>query len=266
MQRTTDSGISSYFPHWMSGAVRPVITLTGLIVVWQAVVWLTGIEPFLLPPPGAVLDALIARHAIILHHAGITLLEIVLGLILGVFLGTTTALIMALSAEMRRWLMPVLVVSQAIPVFALAPILVLWLGFGIASKVAMAALIIFFPVAAAFHDGLRRTDKSWIDSARTLGCNGWRLLWRVRMPAALPGFAAGLRIAAAIAPIGAVVGEWVGSSGGLGYLMLHANARLQIDLLFAALIVLAAMAVTLYFAIDFATRRALHWQPETDHA
>ncbi|KZD05861.1 ABC transporter permease [Oceanibaculum pacificum] len=245
---------------------RPAITLVGLVLCWQALVWATAIEPFLLPPPAAVLDALILRHEIILKHAGVTLLEIVLGLVLGVLLGTSTALLMALSGEVRRWLMPVLVVSQAIPVFALAPILVLWLGYGLASKVAMAALIIFFPVTAAFHDGLRRTDKSWIDSARTLGCTGWRLLWRVRMPAALPGFAAGLRIAAAVAPIGAVVGEWVGSSAGLGYLMLHANARLQIDLLFAALIVLAAMAVSLYFLIDIITRRALHWQPETDPA
>ena len=245
---------------------RPVVTLAGLLLAWQALVSLTGIESFLLPGPADVYAALLQRGSIILPHAGVTLTEILVGLLLGVSLGISTALVMALSGEVRRWLMPVLVVSQAIPVFALAPILVLWLGYGLASKVAMAALIIFFPVTAAFHDGLRRTDRAWIDSARTLGCRGWRLIWRVRVPAALPGLAAGLRIAAAVAPIGAVVGEWVGSSAGLGYLMLHANARLQIDLMFAALLVLAAMAITLYFTIDLASRRILHWQPETDHS
>ena len=147
-----------------------------------------------------------------------------------------------------------LVISQAIPVFALAPVLVLWLGYGMASKVAMASLIIFFPVATSFYDGLRRTEPGWLDLARTMNASRWSALRRVRIPAALPSLASGLRVAAAVAPIGAVVGEWVGSSAGLGHLMLHANARLQVDLMFAALGTLALMALALYFAVDQALR------------
>jgi len=155
----------------------------------------------------------------------------------------------------------VLVASQAVPVFALAPILVLWLGYGMASKVAMACLVIFFPVALAFWDGLRRTDPGWLDLARTMDARPWALLWRIRVPAALPALASGLRMAAAVAPIGAVIGEWVGASYGLGFLMFQANARMQTDLVFASLAVLAALAVALYALVDTALRRALPWIP-----
>jgi putative hydroxymethylpyrimidine transport system permease protein len=158
--------------------------------------------------------------------------------------------------------MPVLVVSQAIPVFALAPILTLWLGYGIASKVAMATLIIYFPVTAAFFDGLRRTDPGWLDLAQAMDGRRWRILAHVRIPAALPALSSGLRVATAVAPIGAIVGEWVGASAGLGYLMLHANARMQVDVMFAALFVLAVFAVALYFAVDHGLRKALPWQAE----
>jgi putative hydroxymethylpyrimidine transport system permease protein len=163
----------------------------------------------------------------------------------------------------RQWLLPVMVVSQALPVFALAPILVLWLGYGTGSKVAMATLIIYFPVTAAFFDGLRRTELGYLDMARTMGASRWAILRQIRIPAALPSFASGLRVATAVAPIGAIVGEWVGSSGGLGYLMLHANGRMQIDVMFASLFVLAVIAVVLYFAVDALLKRLLHWQPDT---
>ena len=139
----------------------------------------------------------------------------------------------------------------------------LWLGFGMGSKIAMATLIIYFPVTAALYDGLRNTDAGWINLARIMGASNNTVLKYIRLPAALPSLGSGLRIAAAIAPIGAVVGEWVGSSTGLGYLMLHANARTQVDLMFAALFVLAAFAIILYFSIDYLVKRAIFWQTET---
>ncbi|MBI1208550.1 MAG: ABC transporter permease subunit [Azospirillum sp.] len=243
--------------------IRGLVTVIVLLVAWQVVVLATGAAHFLLPPPAAVFATLIHQAPRLGHHALITLVEILLGLGFGVVLGAAAALVLAYWPPARRWLLPVLVVSQAVPVFALAPILVLWLGYGLASKVAMAVLIIFFPVTAAFFDGLRRTDPGWLDLARTMDAGPGRLLLLIRLPAALPAVASGIRIAAAVAPIGAVVGEWVGASSGLGYLMLYANARVQSELMFAALIVLGAMAVTLYFTIDRALRRALPWQPDS---
>ncbi len=243
--------------------LRPLVIFIGLIAAWQIAVMLIGVPPFILPSPADVAGALIKRQEVLLGHAGVTLLEIVLGLALGVLFGAFGALVMSYFAPARRWLLPVLVISQAIPVFALAPVLVLWLGFGMASKVAMATLIIFFPVTAALFDGLRRTDPGLLDLARTMNASRGAILRHIRIPAALPAFASGVRVATAVAPIGAIVGEWVGSSSGLGFLMLHANARMQIDTMFAALFLLAIMAVALYFAVDAALSRLLTWQPDT---
>jgi putative hydroxymethylpyrimidine transport system permease protein len=243
-------------------ALRPILTVVGLFVAWQLAVWITGVPRFLLPSPGAVLAMLIERFGLLMHHAAITATETLLGMAIGTFVGASFAILLAARAEVRRWLLPLIVISQALPVFALAPLLVLWLGYGMASKVAMAVLIIFFPVTAAFFDGLKRTEPGWLELARTMDAPRPAVLLQIRVPAALPAFASGLRVAAAVAPIGAVVGEWVGSSAGLGYLMLQANARMQVDVMFAALLILAMMALGLWYGLDVALRRLIRWQPE----
>lgn len=269
-RRGTDRGLSRSSDAdgvGMSRLLRFFIVAAALLLGWEAVVLLTGVPPFILPPPHRIAAAFADRYDILARHAGITALEIGLGLVLGTLAGAGLALTLAASTRIRGWLMPLVVASQAIPVFAIAPLLVLWLGYGLPSKITMAALVIFFPVTVAFFDGLRRTDPNLVDLARTMngGRRGaaWRTLVHLRLPAALPAFGAGLRVAAAVAPIGAVIGEWVGSAGGLGYLMLHANARMQVDLLFAALFVLAVMALGLYFAIDRLLARALPWAADT---
>ena len=243
--------------------LRPLTIFIGLLFLWQIVVWLTNSPPYILPSPDLVAKALISRAEIIFGHVGTTVAEIILGLLFGTVLGSLSALIMGYFRPAQRWLMPILVTSQAIPVFALAPVLAIWFGYGMASKVAMATLIIYFPVTAAFYDGLRQTETGYHDLARTMNATRWAILRHIRIPAALPSFASGLRVATAVAPIGAIVGEWVGSSSGLGYLMMHANGRMQIDVMFAALFVLTVIAVALYFAVDAALKRALVWLPET---
>lgn len=225
------------------------------LAVWQAVVLATGAPAFILPSPARVATALWDNRFLIASHAWITAAEVAAGLVLGAALGAATAIHLTLSAGARRVLLPVLVFSQAVPVFAIAPVLTLWFGYGIASKILMTVLIIYFPVASAFFDGLGRTDPALMDLSRTLGGSPWRTLWRLRAPAALPAFASGLRLAAVYAPIGAVIGEWVGASGGLGYLMLLANGRAKTDLMFAALFVLAAGAVALYLGLGVLARR-----------
>lgn len=243
--------------------IRGAIAGIGLLLLWQGFVWVSDVPPFLLPAPTRVAAALVDRWDIILGHAVTTGTEILLGLAIGALLGCVMALTLVAWPAGRRWLLPVLLVSQAVPVFAIAPLLVLWLGYGMASKVAMAVLIIFFPVATAFHDGLRRTEPGLLDLAVTMGASPAAVLWRVRVPAALPALASGLRVAAGVAPIGAIVGEWVGSSAGLGYLMLQANGRSQADVMFAALFVLALMSLALWFTTDRLLRRAIPWQPDS---
>ena len=241
--------------------LRPLILTAGFLVLWQLLVTLTGAPPYILPGPLPVGHALVDKFPVLLSHLGTTLAEILLGLALGTILGTGAALVMILSPLLKRWMLPVLVISQAIPVFALAPILVLWLGYGMASKVAMAVLIIFFPVASSFYSGMQRTEPDLLELARIMRAGPLAVLRTIIIPSALPAFASGLRVATAVAPIGAVVGEWVGSSAGLGFYMLHANARMQIDVMFAALTVLAVTSLSLYFLIDRLLDRLVYWQP-----
>lgn len=239
--------------------------LAGAVVLalWQGLVWMTGVPAFLLPGPLRVGETLAAQAPLILQHAAVTAGEVILGILLGCLLGMGTALYLMLSPLALRLVLPVLVLSQTVPVFALAPLLTLWFGYGLASKVAMAVLIIYFPVTSAFLDGLRHSEPALIEMARSFGATPRQELFRVRFPAALPSLGSGLRLAAVYAPIGAVIGEWVGASAGLGYLMLHANARVQIDLMFAALAALAAIGIALYFGVDALLRRLVPWQPET---
>ena len=219
--------------------LRLPLLATGLITLWQLVVLVTGVPPYILPGPLPVARALVTHLPVLAPHLAITVIEILLGLLIGGLLGSIAALTMILS-----------------------PLLVLWLGYGMASKVAMAVLIIFFPVTASFHDGMQRTDRDLLDLARIMGASPTGVLRHIVIPSALPAFAAGMRVAAAVAPIGAVIGEWVGSSEGLGFYMLHANARMQVDLMFAALTLLAAASLTLYFCIDRLLDRLVYWQPK----
>lgn len=237
--------------NWKHGILSGLI----LIAVWQALVVATGVQSFILPPPLKVAKALWFYRELIAEHAWITTIEVLLGMFIGSALGIFTAIHLATSAAARAVLRPILVFSQAIPVFALAPILVLWFGYGIWSKIIMAVLIIYFPVTSAFFDGLMKTPAGFLDLAKTMGATPLRTLWHIRFKAALPSLGSGLRLAAVYAPIGAVIGEWVGASKGLGYLMLLANGRVKIDLMFATLIVLAVLTVCLHSAVDILARR-----------
>jgi len=237
--------------NWKHG----IISAVALIVVWQAVVITTGVQSFILPSPLKVAKALWFYRDLIAEHAWVTIIEVLLGMVIGAALGILTAIHLATSAAARAVLRPILVFSQAVPVFALAPILVLWFGYGIWSKIIMAVLIIYFPVASAFFDGLMKTPAGYLDLAKTMGATRARTLWHIRFKAALPSLGSGLRLAAVYAPIGAVIGEWVGASKGLGYLMLLANGRVKIDLMFAALIVLAVLTVCLHLSVDILARK-----------
>ena len=219
----------------------------------------SGVPSFLLPAPQAVLEALWLHRQLLWHHALYTLAEIVLALLLGVGAGVTLAVLMAASTLLRRVLFPLVTASQAIPVFALAPLLVLWLGFGIASKVVVAALILFFPLCLSLFDGLCRTPVGWLELAQTSTSSRFCIFWRVRWPAALPQFFSGLQMAVVLAPIGVVIGEWVGASEGLGYLMMQSNARLETATSFAALLLLLVLALLLSGSVALMRKKIL-WQ------
>jgi putative hydroxymethylpyrimidine transport system permease protein len=247
----------------MNALVRGVIVFCGLLLAWDVLVKVLQLPPYILPTPMAVLHTGLANAPLIIKETIPTVIETVAGLVLGTVVGCVTAIFMAYFRIVKRWMLPLLLISQAIPTFAIAPLLVIWCGYGMTAKIVTTIIMLFFPVTSAFFDGLRRTDPGWLALATTMNAKPWRTFWLIRIPAALPALASGLRVATALAPLGAVVGEWVGASQGLGFLMLNANSRMQIDLMFAALFTLVVFSLTLYFSVDKLLRIAIPWQTET---
>lgn len=241
----------------MTGARTLLISALLGLALWQVVVMITGLPRFILPGPALVAETMWKSRALLAENALVTMTEVLIGLVLGTLLGAVSAIALAGSRTVRHLVRPLLVFSQAIPVFALAPILTLWFGYGLGSKIVMALIIIYFPVTSSFLDALLRPHHDWAGLARVMGASRSRIMWHIRIPAALPGLASGLRLAAVYAPIGAIIGEWVGSSKGLGYLMLLANGRAKTDLMFAALVVLAVLTVLLHAAVGWGARTLL---------
>lgn len=245
-----------------SHALKGVVLI---LIVWQLGIWLFAPPRYILPSPADVAAALLRQPAFLFGQAIVTSGEMAVGLAAGIAAGILVAFTIAAVPRFGRLVWPMVLVLQAFPVFVLAPILVLWFGFGMASKVVMTAIIIFFPVASAFTDGLNRTDRTILDAASLTEASHWQILTRLRVPLALPSLISGLRVAAPLAPLGAVIGEWVGASAGLGFVMIQSNARMQTDTMFAAMTILAVMAVLLRLVVDRATANLAPWAKETDH-
>jgi putative hydroxymethylpyrimidine transport system permease protein len=239
-------------------------SLAVLILVWQAMIWLFQPPRYMLPSPLEVFYAFATQPVFLLSQTLVTAGEILLGLAFGASLGIVTAMSIAAFPRTGRLIWPMVLVLQAFPVFVLAPLLVLWFGFGMTSKVVMTTIIIFFPVASFFADALRRTDPSILDAAALTPATHWQTLVHIRAPLALPGLISGLRVAASLAPLGAVIGEWVGASAGLGFVMVQANARMQTDTVFAAMTILALLTVSLRLVVDLLTAPLAHWAGETE--
>ena len=242
------------------GMFRILVTFLVIIIFWYIICLLFELPSFILPSPDLVAIALFNNFSEILNHSSITLLEILLSLFFGIVLGSFFAVLISLSERLKRWIMPLLLASQSIPVFALAPILVLWFGYGISSKVMIGTIIVFFPIASNFSDALNKIPKEYIHAGQTLGFSKLQIFNLIKLPNALPGLFSGIRVGACFAPIGAVVGEWIGGSQGLGSYMIYSNARLQIDNMFAALIILIVITISLYHLIDLILKKLIWWE------
>jgi putative hydroxymethylpyrimidine transport system permease protein len=244
----------------------PALLMAGLIAAWQlaassgALADLLGLEPFLVPSPAEIADALWESRSLLAENAWVTLREMLLGLALALMVGVGSAVAMHLSEPLRLALYPLIVASQTIPVLAIAPILVVWLGFGIAPKLWVIALVCFFPITVNTLAGLRSVDPEATKMMRTLDASRAQILWRLEAPSALPSFFSGAKVAVAIAAIGAVFAEWVGSDAGLGHMILVDNAQLETARLFAAIVVLSAMTLALYGLLAVAQRRVVTWR------
>lgn len=241
------------------GAIAPIATLLFILLAWEASVVIFDVPAYLLPRPSAVLVRAVEQAPRLLANAVPTVLEILLGFGLSIVVGVPLAVAMVASRRLEQSLYPVLVVSQTVPKIAVAPLFVIWFGFGLEPKVLIAFLIAFFPVVIDTVVGLKSVPQEMVDLARSMGAGGTGLLVKIRFPHALPSFFGGLKVAITLAVVGAIVGEFVSSNRGLGYLLLIANGTLDTTLLFADIALLSVIGVVLFLAIDGAERIAIPW-------
>ncbi len=256
---------------WLGGlrrgaaqAAPPAALLAALVLLWEWGVRALDVPFYILPAPSRIAGLLVSDQATLLAQAAVTLEEVLLGFAIAFVVGIVLALLIFSSRTVERAIYPLVIASQTIPVFAIAPLLVVWFGYGLLSKIAMAALIVFFPIVVNTVDGLRAADPDAVNLLRILGATPLQILLKIRVPAALPFVFSGTRIAVATSVIGAVIGEWVGATRGLGFLMIHANAQLHIDLVFAAIVYLSAMALVLFGAVSAIEWLALPWRRAGD--
>jgi NitT/TauT family transport system permease protein/putative hydroxymethylpyrimidine transport system permease protein len=239
-----------------------LLVLAGL-AGWQALARLGGIDPLILPAPTDVARALWDDRSILAPDLATTTWEVLLGLLAAIAAGVAIALAMHLWPVARRALRPLVIGSQAVPVPVIAPLVVLVLGFGLAPKILLIALVCFFPVAINLYDGLRAADPDARKLLRSLDATRWQTLRMLEAPSALPAAFTGVRVAAAVAVIGAVFAEWAGSDAGLGHALLTANGQLLTARAFAATALLIALAIALYGAVALLERRVIDWTPRT---
>ena len=240
------------------------LVVAALLGAWELVVRAGAVDALLLPAPSHVAASLWTDRALLAPDLLVTTWEVLLGLAVAVAGGVAVALAMHLSPAARRALRPLVIGSQAVPVPVIAPLVVFALGFGLAPKVLLVALVCFFPVAINLYDGLRDADPDARKLLRSLDATRWQTLRMLEAPAALPAAFTGTRIAAAVAVIGAVFAEWAGSDAGLGHAVLTANGGLDTARAFAATVLLFALAVALYGAVALLERRLVTWTPRTD--
>ena len=237
----------------------PALLLAALVAGWEVAAQAGWVEDYLLPAPSEVARALVDDRKLLLEDAWVTGQEVLLGFALALAVGVAIAVALHVSGLLRRAVYPLVVASQAVPVVVIAPILVIWFGFGMTPKLIVIALICFFPIVVNTLDGLRAVDPAQAKMLRTLGADRWALLRRLELPAALPFFFSGAKIAVAVAVIGAVFGELVGSDAGLGHAIQVGMAQLLTARVFAAVVILSAMAIGLFALVSAAERLAVPW-------
>jgi len=256
--------VASSKPRWLAERVLPPLLFALFVLAaWELYVVLGDVKESTLPPPTAVLEALWTNRSMLAENAWVTIKEILLGFTAAIFIGVGIATAIRSSRRVERAVYPWLVVSQMVPIPAIAPILVIWFGFDMRPKVLVIALVSFFPIAVNTIDGLRAAEPELLNLLKTLRANAWQRFRKAQFPAALPFLFSGLKVAAAFSVIGAVFAEWVGASEGLGYLILVLNNQTATTDMFAVIVVLASIGIGLFLIVSLIERLMLPWYYES---
>ncbi|MDI9591074.1 MAG: ABC transporter permease [Acidobacteriota bacterium] len=238
----------------------PGVAVATLLLVWELVVRCGVVPNFLLPSPTQVVAALVGDAALLASHVGTTLMEALLGLAIGVAVGFATAVLMDRFETVSLALDPLITISQTIPTVAVAPLLVLWFGYGLAPKVILIVLTTFFPVAVSLVAGFRAVDPDMIDLMRTMGASDLQVFLQVKLPGALEHLFSGLRISATYAIVGAVISEWLGGFSGLGVYMTRVRKSFSYDRMFAVIILISVLSLALMRLVDALECLCMPWK------
>ena len=245
-------------------ATKVLLTLMLFILVWEAACRIFGIPTFILPTPLDILTRLNEKRDLFLPHTLVTFYESIAGFILAVAVGCIAAAIIVVLPSLRDVIMPLLLVAQIVPKVAIAPVLLIWFGYGLFPKVVIAFLVAFFPVVINTAQGLASVERDLIELGQSLKANRWQIFWKFRVPTALPLLFSGMKIAITLAVIGAIIGEFVGGNQGLGYLIIVANQELDTPLAFAAILILSLGGILLYGAVELLERLLVPWNEASD--
>jgi len=238
----------------------PAVLLVALVfAAWELATRVWRIQAWLLPAPSAIARAAVDARHLLGPHLAQTVVETLVGFAVALASGLVMALLIDVSATLRRALYPLLVVSQTIPIIAVAPLLVIWFGYGLLPKAVVVGLVCFFPIVVGTADGLRSTDPDLIALLQSMGATRRQIFLKVRVPASLPGMFTGIKVAITYSVVGAIIGEWVGASRGLGVFMLRASNSFRTDWVFATIAVVSALSLALFLAVVAAERLALPW-------
>ncbi|HEY3683865.1 MAG TPA: ABC transporter permease [Streptosporangiaceae bacterium] len=238
---------------------RPVAFLLVCGLAWWAVTASGLVAPYLVPSPGLTFHTMAAKSGYLMTHTWVTAYETVAGFAVAVAVGVLAAVVMVYSSSVEKTLYPVLLFAQVIPKIAIAPLFVVWLGFGAGPKIVVAVLVAFFPVVIAMVTGLKAVDPEMIELSATMGAGPLKTFAKIRFPASLPYLFSGLKVAVTLAVTGAVVGEFVGANSGLGFVILQANGNLDTPMLFAGLIIMSLIGVVLFVLVELAEQLLLPW-------
>jgi NitT/TauT family transport system permease protein len=242
-----------------SELIRPVLVLVAVLVLWEVAVMLFRIPPYLIPTPKSVVNALIGEWSRIWRESLVTTYATLGGFALSALIGIPMAVAISYSRLMESLLYPILVFSQSIPKIAIAPLFVVWFGFGIVPKIIAAFLLGFFPVVVSTVQGFKSVEPDMIDLVRSMKASRLQIFAKISLPQALPSIFSGLKVAVTLAVVGAVVGEFVGSNSGIGYVLQIANGNFDLPLMFAALFVLSMIGVLLFAAVDLIEKWMIPW-------
>jgi NitT/TauT family transport system permease protein len=245
--------------------LKVTLTLIALLVLWEIACRGFQVPSFLVPAPSDIGARLYEKRDLYLGHTWITLYETLAGFALAVVIGVIAAALIVVIPAVRDVVMPLLLIAQLVPKVAIAPILLIWFGYGLLPKILIAFLVAFFPIVVNVATGLAAVERELLDLGRSLEATRWQIFWKFRMPTALPELFSGMKIAITLAVIGAVIGEFVGGNRGLGYLILVANQDLDTPLAFAALLILSVAGILLYAMIEVVERLLIPWSASVDH-